>query len=78
MTKSKKGTSFVFANPQSRIFNPKSKSLLQELTSLHQELLGSSVKAEDVAYDDLPTPTPTDGKVVIPKVDAGIDWSKQK
>ena len=61
MTKSKKGTSFVFANPQSRIFNPKSPSLLQELTSLHQELLGSSVKAEDVAYADSPTTPSTDG-----------------
>ena len=50
MTRSKRGTSFVFANPQSRVFNPESSSLLQELTSLHQELLGSSVKAEDVAY----------------------------
>lgn len=78
MTKSKKGISFVFANPQSRIFNPKSPSLLQELTSLHQELLGSSVKAEDVAYSDLPTPTPTDGKVVIPKVGAGINWENKK
>jgi hypothetical protein len=80
MTKSKKGTSFVFANPQSRIFNPKSSSLLQELTSLHQELLGSSVKAEDVAYTDTnPTPPPsTDGKVVKPKGSAGIDWGKQK
>lgn len=76
MTKSKKGTSFVFANPQSRIFNPKSPSLLQELTSLHQELLGSSVKAEDVAYNNPPKPS-TDGKAAKPKGPAGIDWSKK-
>jgi hypothetical protein len=77
MTKSKKGTSFVFANPQSRIFNPKSKSLLQELTSLHQELLGSSVKAEDVAYTDTnPTPPPlTDGNKAT-KGKSPIIWKK--
>lgn len=76
MTKSKRGTSFVFANPQSRIFNPESKSLLQELTSLHQEILGSSVKAEDVAYANPPKPS-TDGKAAKPKGPAGIDWSKK-
>lgn len=77
MTKSKKGTSFVFANPQSRIFNPKSSSLLQELTSLHQELLGSSVKAEDVAYTDTnPTPPPlTDGNKAT-KGKSPIIWKK--
>jgi hypothetical protein len=75
MTKSKKGTSFVFANPQSRIFNPKSKSLLQELTSLHQELLGSSVKAEDVAYADRPTRPSTDGNKAT-KGKSPIIWKK--
>ena len=75
MTKSKKGTSFVFANPQSRIFNPKSPSLLQELTSLHQELLGSSVKAEDVAYADRPTTPSTDGNKAT-KGKSPIIWKK--
>ena len=75
MTKSKKGTSFVFANPQSRIFNPKSPSLLQELTSLHQELLGSSVKAEDVAYADSPTTPSTDGNKAT-KGKSPIIWKK--
>ena len=75
MTKSKKGTSFVFANPQSRIFNPKSKSLLQELTSLHQELLGSSVKAEDVAYTNSAAAPSTDGNKAT-KGKSPIIWKK--
>ena len=76
MTISRKGVSIVTKNPQSRVFDPKSPSLLQELTSLHQELLGSSVKAEDVAYTNPPKPS-TDGKAAKPKGPAGIDWSKK-
>ncbi len=57
----KTGVSAVVANKQSRIFDPKSKSLLQELTGLHQELMGSNTKAEAYATSNPPKP-PADGK----------------
>ena len=75
MTRSKRGTSFVFANPQSRVFNPESSSLLQELTSLHQEILGNSVKAEDVAYTNTAAAPSTDGKKAA-KGKSPIIWKK--
>lgn len=57
----KTGVSAVVANKQSRIFDPKSKSLLQELTGLHQELMGSNAKAEAYATGN-PQKPPPDGK----------------
>jgi hypothetical protein len=36
----------VIKRPSSRTFNADSKSLLQDITALHQELLGSDIKAE--------------------------------
>jgi hypothetical protein len=74
MTKSKKGTSVVFANPQSRILDPKSPSLLQELTALYQEFLGSNVKAETGAIPKPsapPSPKPSNNK---PKDKSGVTW----
>jgi len=74
MSISRKGTSIVIKNPQSRILDPKSPSLLQELTALHQELLGSNVKAEQNATNNPPAP-PADGKKVAKtKGTANIKW----
>jgi hypothetical protein len=62
MTISRKGVSIVTKNPQSRILDPKSPSLLQELTALYQEFLGSDVKAEASSMSNPPKPPPSDGK----------------
>ena len=72
MTISRKGTSVVVNNPQSRILDPKSPSLLQELTALHQELLGSNVGAERGAINPTPSPTPT--PTPTPKPKSKINW----
>lgn len=75
MSISRRGTSIVIKNPQSRILDPKSPSLLQELTALHQELLGSNVKAEQYATNNPPTPLAADGKKAVkPKGKANINW----
>lgn len=77
MTISRKGVSIVTKNPQTRILDPKSPSILQEITALYQELLGSNVKAEAGAIPkptSPPSPKPNDGKVVKPKVKSPIIW----
>jgi hypothetical protein len=79
MTISRKGISIVTKNPQSRILDPKSPSLLQELTALYQEFLGSNVKAETGAIPPQPPPPPKptppkDGK----KGSANINWITPK
>ena len=74
MTISRKGISIVTKNPQSRILDPKSTSLLQELTALYQEFLGSSVKAEAGAIPKPsapPLPKPSTNK---PKDKSGVTW----
>jgi hypothetical protein len=61
-TRSVEGASVTFANKVNRIIDTKSPSLLQDLTALHQEILGSNVKAEGAATKDPPKPPPSDGK----------------
>jgi hypothetical protein len=78
MTISREGISIVTKNPQSRILDPKSPSLLQELTALYQEFLGSDVKAEAKATANPPKPPTSDGKVVKPKGSANINWITPK
>jgi hypothetical protein len=65
MTISRKGISLVTKNPQSRILDPKSPSLLQELTALYQEFLGSNVKAEAGAIPKPPALPKNDGKETL-------------
>ncbi len=72
-TISKQGASAVIKDPQSRILDPKSPSLLQELTALYQEFLGSDVKAEASAMSNPPKNPPSDGKKVT-KGSANIKW----
>lgn len=77
MTISRKGVSIVTKNPQKRIIDPRTPSVLQEITALHQELLGSNAKAEGNAAANPPTPptpTPSNGKVPKPKGSANIKW----
>jgi len=69
ITRSKGGVSATFANKVSRILNPKSESLLAEITSLYQEIMGSNVGAERNAMGNPPTP-PTSDKV---KTYKGLD-----
>jgi hypothetical protein len=78
MTINRKGISIVTKNPQSRILDPKSPSLLQELTALYQEFLGSNVKAEAGAVSNPPLPPKNDGKNVTTKGSANIVWKKPK
>jgi hypothetical protein len=75
MTISRDGLSILTKNPQSRILDPKSPSLLQELTALYQEFLGSNVKAEAGAIPKPsapPSPKPSTNK---PKDKSGINWN---
>ena len=74
MTISRRGTSVVVNNPQSRILDPKSPSLLQELTALHQEILGSNVAAEREVTNPIPTPPKPQGQN---KPKSGINWNKK-
>jgi len=74
MTINRKGVSIVTKNPQSRILDSKSPSLLQELTALYQEFLGSNVKAEVGATANPPKTPTSDGKVVKTKGTANIKW----
>jgi hypothetical protein len=75
MTISRKGISIVTKNPQSRILDPKSPSILQEITALYQELLGSNVKAEAGATVNPPKTPPNDGKKASTKKgSANINW----
>ena len=64
MTISRRGSSILIKNPQSRILDTKSPSLLQDITALHQELLGSNVAAEKVATGSPNTKPSSDGKKV--------------
>jgi hypothetical protein len=74
----KSGVSATVANKQSRILDPNSTSLLQEITALHQELLGSNVKAEGAATSNLPKP-PTDVNTANNRVDLSkFDLNKKR
>jgi len=70
MTRSKGGVSATFANKVSRILNPKSESLLADITSLYQEIMGSNVGAERNAMVNPPKPPPASNKV---KTYKGLD-----
>jgi hypothetical protein len=78
ITISRDGVSITTKNPQKRILDPKSPSILQEITALHQELLGSDVKAKAGATANPPKPPKSDGKVVKPKGSANINWITPK
>lgn len=65
MTISRKGISITTKNPQKRILDPKSPSILQEITALYQEFLGSDVKAEASAMKNPPAPPKNDGKETL-------------
>lgn len=74
MTISRKGISILTKNPQSRILDPKSPSLLQELTALYQEFLGSDVKAEVSAMSNPPAPPSSKPATNKPKDKSGVTW----
>jgi len=74
MTINRKGVSIVTKNPQSRIIDPRSGSVLQEITALYQELLGSNVKAEGAAVQNLPAIPTTPSKIAKTKGSANIKW----
>jgi hypothetical protein len=76
MTINRRGTSIVINNPQSRILDSSSPSLLQDITALHQEILGSSVKVEANAAKNTPAMPATPGKVAKTKGSANINWKK--
>jgi len=58
--RTKGGISILTKNPQSMILDPNDPSLLQKITSLDQQFLGSNKKAEDLARN--PTSTPVEKK----------------
>jgi len=74
MTISRKGISILTKSPQSRILDPKSPSLLQELTALYQEFLGSDVKAEASAMSNPPAPPSPKTSTNKPKDKSGVNW----
>lgn len=76
MTINRRGTSIVINNPQSRILDSNSPSLLQDITALHQEILGSNVKVEANAAKNTPAMPTTPGKVAKTKGSANINWKK--
>lgn len=78
MNVSSRGVSATVANRQSRIFDPKSPSLLQELTALHQELLGSNVGAERQVIDTRnPNPRNPPKPQEQNKPKSGINWDNK-
>jgi len=76
MTRSKGGVSATIANKVSRILNPKSESLLADITSLYQEIMGSNIGAETNAMVNPPKPPPADGKNGDGKGASKINWNK--